>query len=275
MPSLRDYNKEDFAELFASKLMDTSLSASNTSGLDADPQLRTIIIGLGGTGVRTVNHVKSEIFKRFKPGWEKSVAFLAIDSSYSELDAAQSLNMSEKLRTNLTGINDRVSSTRKYPDAIKRFMKDGDSPASAPKLGTNIDSDGCGQMRLVGKIKMHDKLDSKGVDESIVEKISSVVSSLTIPAGGSGFYDVYVICSGSGGTGSGGFLEMPPLVRKAMAGTPVHVQGIFYMPDAVIGKDPQNAHRLMANGYATLKELNYYQGMEMRGGYEEIWIIVR
>lgn len=271
MPSLRDYNKEDFAELFASKLMDTSLSASNTSGLDADPQLRTIIIGLGGTGVRTANHIKSEIFKRFKPGWEKSVAFLAIDSSYSELDAAQSLNMSEKLRTNLTGINDRVSSTRKYPDAIKRFMKDGDSPASAPKLGTNIDSDGCGQMRLVGKIKMHDKLDSKGVDEVIVEKISSVVSSLTIPAGGSGFYDVYVICSGSGGTGSGGFLEMPPLVRKAMAGTPVHVQGIFYMPDAVIGKDPQNAHRLMANGYATLKELNYYQGMEMRGGYEEIW----
>lgn len=271
MPSLRDYNKDDFAELFASKLMDTSMSASNTSGLDADPQLRTIIIGLGGTGVRTVNHVKSEIFKRFKPGWEKSVAFLAIDSSYSELNAAQSLNMSEKLRTNLTGINDRVSSTRKYPDAIKRFMKDGDSPASAPKLGTNIDSDGCGQMRLVGKIKMHDKLDSKGVDEAIVDKIASVVSSLTIPTGGSGFYDVYVICSGSGGTGSGGFLEMPPLVRKAMAGTPAHVQGIFYMPDAVVGKDPQNAHRLKANGYATLKELNYYQGMEMRGGYEEIW----
>lgn len=271
MPSLRDYKREDFAELFASKLMDATVSAANASGLDADPQLRTIIIGLGGTGVRTANHIKSEIYKRFKPGWEKSVAFLAIDASYSELDAAQSLNMSEKLCINLTGINERVSSTKKYPDAIKRFMQDGDSPYSAPKLGTNIDSDGCGQMRLVGKIKMHDKLDSKGVDEVIVEKISSVVSSLTIPAGGSGFYDVYIICSGSGGTGSGGFLEMPPLVRKAMAGTPVHVHGIFYMPDAVIGKDPQSAHRLKANGYATLKELNYYQGMEMRGGYEEIW----
>ena len=43
------------------------------------------------------------------------------------------------------------------------------------------------------------------------------------------------------------------------------------MPDAVIKKDPQSAHRLKANGYATLKELNYYQGMEMRDGYEEIW----
>ena len=271
MPSLSDYKREDFAELFASKLMDTSMSASNTSGLDADPQLRTIIVGLGGTGVRTVDHVKSEIYKRFKPGWENAVAFLAIDSSYSELDAAQSLNMSEKLRTNLTGINDRVSSTKKYPDAIRRFMKDGDSPSSAPKLGTNIDSDGCGQMRLVGKIKMHDKLDSRGVDEMIVDKIRSVVSKLPVPAGGSGFYDVYVICSGSGGTGSGGFLEMPSLVRKAMAGTPAHVHGIFYMPDAVIGKDPNSAHRLQANGYATLKELNYYQGMEMRGDYEEIW----
>ena len=271
MPSLRDFKKEDFAELFASKLMDTSINASDTSGLDADPQLRTIIIGLGGTGVRTVDHVKSEIFKRFKPGWEKAVAFLAIDSSYSELDAAQSLNMSEKLRTNLTGINDRVSSIRKYPDAIRRFMKDGDSPSSAPKLGTNIDSDGCGQMRLVGKIKMHDKLDSRGVDEVIVGKIASVVSRLTIPTGGSGFYDVYVICSGSGGTGSGGFLEMPPLVRKAIGKERVHVHGIFYMPDAVIGKDPDNAHRLKANGYATLKELNYYQGMEMRSGYEEVW----
>ena len=164
MPSLGDYKREDFAELFASKLMDATVSAANASGLDADPQLRTIIIGLGGTGVRTANHIKSEIYKRFKPGWEKSVAFLAIDASYSELDAAQSLNMSEKLCINLTGINERVSSTKKYPDAIKRFMQDGDSPYSAPKLGTNIDSDGCGQMRLVGKIKMHDKLDSKGVE---------------------------------------------------------------------------------------------------------------
>lgn len=69
-------------------------------------------------------------------------------------------------------------------------------------------------MRLVGKIKMHDKLDSLGVDEMVVSKIASVVSSLTIPAGGSGFYDVYVICSGSGGTGSGGFLEMPPLSER-------------------------------------------------------------
>ena len=271
MPSLRDYNKEDFAELFASEMMDATVSASNASGIDADPQLRTIIIGLGGTGVRTVNRVKSEIYKRFKPGWDESVAFLAIDSSYSELDAAQSLDISEKLCINLRGINERVSSTRRYPDAIRRFMKDGDSPTSAPRLGTSIDSDGCGQMRLVGKIKMHDKLDSKGIDEVIVDKIASVVSTLDIPINGSGFYDVYVICSGSGGTGSGGFLEMPPLIRKAMGSTQTHVQGVFYMPDAVIKKDPQSAHRLKANGYATLKELNYYQGMEMRDGYEEIW----
>lgn len=271
MPSLRDYNKEDFAELFASTLLDATVSATNASGLEADDSSRTIIIGLGGTGVRTVNCIKSKIFKRFKPGWEKTVAFLAIDSSYSELNAAQSLNMSEKLCINQPGINDRICSIKKYPDAIRRFMKDGDSPASAPKLGTSIDSDGCGQMRLIGKIKMHDKLDSKGVDEVIVGKITSVVSNLNILTHGSDCYDVYVICSGSGGTGSGGFLEMPPLVRKAMGKTPVHVQGIFYMPDAVIGKDPNNAHQLMANGYATLKELNYYQGMEMRGGYEEIW----
>ena len=272
MPSLRDYNKEDFAELFASKLMDVTVSASNASGLEADNNLRTIIIGIGGTGVRTVNHVKSEIFKRFKPGWEKTVAFLAIDSSYSELNAAQSLNMSEKLCINQPSINDRICSTKKYPDAIRRFMKDGDSPASAPKLGTSIDSDGCGQMRLIGKIKMHDKLDTLGVDEMIVSKIHSVVSNLpSLPTSGSGFYDVYVICSGSGGTGSGGFLEMPPLIRKAMGSTQTHVQGVFYMPDAVIKKDPQSAHRLKANGYATLKELNYYQGMEMRDGYEEIW----
>ena len=270
MPSLSDFSRNDYADLFASKLKDAGTAAA-TVGLIADPNFRTILVGLGGTGVRTINHVKSEMAKRFQPGWNQSIAFLAVDASYSELDNAQSLLPNEKLCINISGINDRVKNPQHYPAAIRPFMKDGENANTAPTIGTNIDSDGCGRMRLIGKIKIHDKQDAMGADEMIVAKLSSVVASLQLPAGGSGFYDVYVICSGSGGTGSGGFLEMPSLIRKAMGNTQVHVNGIYYMPDAITGMDPTNAHKLKANGYATLKELNYYQGMQNRTGYDEVW----
>ena len=64
---------------------------------------------------------------------------------------------------------------------------------------------------------------------------------------------------------------MPAIVRHALeniVGANLKVYGMLYLPDAMVGAmgDTQSK-RAMANGYAALKEINYYQGMSVRPGY--------
>ena len=72
--------------------------------------------------------------------------------------------------------------------------------------------------------------------------------------------EVFVICSLSGGTGAGMFWDIGFLLR--MLGAKAHVNGCFLMPDAYTGVDL--AGRVEANAYAALKELAHYKNW--RGG---------
>lgn len=266
--NIANFDEQDYATLLASDVLDASKGALFTStGLQPDTTNRTIIIGLGGTGVRTVDYVKGAIMKRLAPSWKQYVAFLAVDASWSELNAASYLDPSECLMITKNGVAQRMSQPNKYPSATQTFMLYNE------QLGS-LDSDGCGRTRLAGKIKIHDAAPGgTGVDAEIVQKLTtlrtSVLTNLTTEHGK---YQIYVIGSVCGGTCSGGFLEMPALIRKAFNDPKrVSVNGMLYLPDTLAQLDPQNMSQLYANGYATLKELNYYMGMYMRPEYPEVW----
>ncbi len=267
MPYLYEYDKEAYGTLLAAEVLDASKGALfKTTGLNADTTNRTILIGVGGTGVRTIDYVKGAISKRLKPGWEKYIAFLGIDSSWTEFGGAHYITSSEQVLSTRDGIAKRMSNPATYPPATHPFMLEGE------QLGA-LEGDGAGRTRLVGKIKIHDKAPGGlGVDEEIVNKLVSLKSSVLAPlsAGDPGVYQVYVIGSVSGGTCSGGFLEIPALVRKAIP-MKCSVNAMLYLPDTLTSLDPKNAAQLKANGYATLKEFNYYMGMYMRPEYSESW----
>lgn len=255
--------------LLAYDNLNTGASATGTKKLMPSTVNRTIIIGLGGTGVRTVDYVKGAISNRMDPSWVNYIAFLGIDSSWTELNKTAYLAREEQLMTTLEFVNKRMGDSATYPPATRCFVPKG---ANLPDLST----DGANQRRLAGKIKIHDqKPGDIGMDQQIVAKIDAIkkTSFANAPLAAPGKYEVYVIGSGSGGTGSGGLLEMPALIRKALEGgtQEVSVHAIVYLPDTVTSLDPQNAERLMANGYATLKEMDYYMGMYMRPQYEEKW----
>jgi len=278
MPSLGNYKKEQMGRLLGHDLMDATLTNARINLLQPDDNLRTIVIGIGGTGVKTIDYVKGAISKRLSPTWKDYVAFLGIDASWTELDNAHYLDKgNEGLCTTLTGSTSRMQTISTYPRAVRPFMIDNSQdPSRAVQLG-NLENDGAQMTRLIGKIKLHDQSPgSPGVDEQIVQKLQSIITKLApLPPAYAGtaamFYDVYVIGSGSGGTGSGSFLEMPALIRKALQGAPAHINGILYLPDTLTGLNPNAKGQLMANGYATLKEMNYFQGLYMRDGYQEIW----
>lgn len=272
MALLTNYEKKDYATLLASEVLDASKGALfAAAGLKPDNTNRTILIGVGGTGVRTIDYVKGAISKRLDGSWSRYVAFLGIDTSWSEFDGASYLDPGERVLVTKPGVAARMSSSRTYPAAVHRFAVDGDRMLA---LGASLASDGAGQTRLIGKLKIHDKVPgSMGVDEEIVNKLATLKSHrLDDLSVAHGMYQIYVIGSVCGGTCSGSFTEMPSLIRKVFTDpNKVRVNAMLYLPDTLAQLDPANRSALYANGYASLKELNYYMGMYMRPDYTETW----
>lgn len=273
MPMLTDNSREDFRTLLAHDVLDASKGAlmAHEAKLQPDDTNRTILIGIGGTGVRTIDYVKGAISKRLDASWKNYVAFLGIDTDWKELDGASYLEKGEQLMITKPGVADRMSNPQTYPAAIRRFAVDGERMRA---LSIVLPTPGAGQTRLAGKIKVHDRIPgSMGMDEEIVYKLSVLKAEKLAPlTAAHGKYQIYVIGSGSGGTGSGTFMEMPALIRKAFSDpSKVTVNGMLYLPDTLAMLDPANMTALYANGYGTLKELNYYMGMYMRPEYAETW----
>lgn len=267
---MTDFKEKDYGTLLANNKIDASkgilFGATGEGRLPPNTHHRTILIGLGGTGVRTINHIKRTISRKLDPTWKQYIAFLAIDSDLNEIDQATDLSRAEAVETTLKEVGQRAVDVTRYPMPWRVF-------ADANKVShlSAVDGNGCGRTRLMGKMKIHDQMPgAKGVDEQIVDSLSRTRSEL-LPTSGNAFYEVYVIGSVSGGTCSGGFLELPALVRRALNVNNIHVHAMLYLPDTVSELDSQWKNELEANGYASLKELNYYQGLDMRKGYREEW----
>lgn len=264
MRQVTDYTKDAIPTLLASDVVDASGGAlfSNQGKLKPNDRHRTILIGIGGTGVQTIDHVKGVIKQRLDDTWSKYIAFLGIDTNDNELSqAAHLLPRVETVATTLPGVDDRMRDPSAYPVAWRRFVK----PSVISGIqGANLP--GASRKRLVGKLKIHDKNSERAVDMSIVEKLAAIKANVLAPlTDPNSHYEVYVIGSVCGGTCSGSFLEMPALIHKALNCPAVtNVYAMLYLPDTLAQLDAANASELKANGYAALKELNYYQGVTMR-----------
>lgn len=277
---LTQIDVKQFSELLAAKNMDVSGSIGNGQSVKIPPDTfnRTILIGLGGTGIQTINYVKRALKEKLSENWVNYVTFLGIDSDGYELTSAEQLTPEEYVSTTKDGVAERLRDENKFPSAWRKFL-----PYEEAVKVSNPNSNGSGQKRLVGKFKMHDCVMETGhaVDQEIVSKLTSRKNSMApLPAAGLGQlmppkYEVYVIGGICGGTGSGGFLEMPALVRKALGSTSdISIYAMLFLPDTLTGQpwcSPADVLNLQSNGYASLKELNYFQGMFMRPGYKEKW----
>ena len=279
MSYIYELDPKHYASLLASNELDIAEKNANSSigvgKIPADDRNRTILIGLGGTGVQTLDHVKRVINAKLDPKWKNYIAFLAIDTSDSELKNATHLTSDEFVQVTKPGIQNSVNKgLDAYPKAWRPFV-DVEQARQLPDFG----SDGAARKRLMGKMKLHYKITgSRGVDEEIVAKLEDRKNNVLLPFTGkdNGRYEVYVIGSVSGGTCAGSFLEMPALVRKALAkseaeNAKVQLHAMLYLPDTLTALDPGNADELMANGYASLKELDYYEGIKMRDEGEEMF----
>lgn len=270
MATLTDVHISDYASLLGLDIMD-SLGGPLFSRmpLNVNTDNRTILIGLGGMGVHTIDAVKRELNRRLSPGWNNYVAFLGIDTDWKDLDDYTFLDADEKLLLGAPGAQNRLSSPLTYSPAIRKLISE--SKVLRPAVAM-LDHPVSRQYRLLGKLKLFDQLPGElGFDEQIGQRLTQIVVNKLYPMQYTwGVFQVYVIGSLCGGTSGAAIPHMPPIVRQAMpGGFRLKVNAMLYTPDTVQFNDPEQLAKIFANSYATLKEVNYYQGMYLRQGYPE------
>ena len=214
---------------------------------------RTLIIGLGGTGVEVLRKFKRRFVDLYDRE-QKYMKLLAFDTA-EQLDSLDPrLSPSEFLLLSDPRINVAEVVNSRHENPSLGWIK-GDLPQFEIIAGA-------GQKRLYGHLAYF----WRGRD--IYAAISRALDGLFSAQLNQEFADmqadcrIFVVSSLCGGTGTGMFLDISYLVQNMIEKRrqPASYFGLMFLPSAfqALTSDPFAWRAINANGYAALEELNYY-----------------
>lgn len=229
----------------------------------------TLVIGVGGTGQKTLHHIKRRL-QAATAGPRPPVKLLSFDTDTQEkpekLDATEFTHLqiqSGNFQNMLRGL------PAHRPEIAEWFPE----PERYPGL-RNIKTlrDGAAQVRACGRLVFFDNADA--IQKSLQIQLAVLAQAQTqlvhegelptetVPK--SSGIDVFIVSSLSGGTGSGMCLDFAGLLKGVFESDyQLNVYGIFLQPDLFEGVVPmQNLLRIRANNYSALKEINHFMAPE-------------
>ena len=221
----------------------------------------TLIIGVGGTGGDVLLRIRKRFFEKY--GLLENfpiVNYLWIDTDLTEKDVGARLfadqvkfTQNEKVMAIIADTARITNDLNQYP-YIKSWFYEG-----LNKLGTM--TEGAGQIRAYSRLgffehyhTIRQAIQKAGERIRNVENMKLMLDRHGMEVEGSNRFNVYIVCSVAGGTGSGMFLDVAFLVKDIFAGQPVTSVGFLVMPKLFGTEVP----RVFANSYAALKELEHY-----------------
>lgn len=253
------------------------LAAKEKLDLKTQELMPTIIIGLGGTGKEVMLRLRRQFVEKYGSIQEFPIlTYLYIDTDNAPSEESGiarerdylineiDFQPSEKI-FNPVNPSDYINRIQDVPH-IKEWLS---TTGEIAKLGTM--NTGAGQIRPAARLAFFHNFDE------IVSKLTSAKSRITdsksinrvkdihkIKNVNTDKVNVYVITSVSGGTGSGMLIDMGFLIRSIFRNQAVSSCYI------VLPKIYQSygKERVFANGYAALKELEYYN---LKNPFEVSW----
>lgn len=223
----------------------------------------TIVIGLGGTGLKTVVYLKRKVKSIVDGGLIK---FLCIDSDKNEV-LVNELEADEYINIGVPGVSYIINNLRSETAEYIR-------PWFPSNLNFKVVSgdEGAKQFRPMGRLYLFRNIDKvfssiDMVTKQLRARFADVkVASKTI--------NVYIVSSTCGGTGSGMILDVAYIVRKVIEednATSSIIKGILFLPTAFhpfpISDEAEKKH-LFANGYATIKEIDHFMSPNKETEYK-------
>jgi Tubulin like len=228
--------------------------------LQEAPVKPTIIIGVGGSGGDVLLRIRKRFFEKYGPlSHFPIVSYLWLDTDATEKDVGAGIFTehiafapSEKLMTTIPDTTRITNDLNQYPH-VKRWFYPG-----LTKLKTM--TEGAGQIRAYSRLgffehytQIRNAIINAGSVVRNIENIKTVRERHHLETNIANL-QVFIVFSLAGGTGSGMFLDLAFLVKDIFRGTALTTIGCLLMP----GLFNPNEDRVFANGYAALKELEYY-----------------
>ncbi|AEI39492.1 tubulin-like doman-containing protein [Paenibacillus mucilaginosus] len=232
-----------------------------------------LVIGLGGTGIDALLRLKYQVNRRFKlpqdPFTKKkaekpaNIEFLAFETNEHDRGKRYKGVGLDPMTEFVLLSNPEIGSVLQNRSILEPYIKEWLSPELTITDGIN----GASGIRQAGRLLLFTKINQ------VVQTIERKIKSLSV--GTNKKLMVFILTGLSGGTGSGCFLDISYIVRGILerdygtAGVDkVALLGYLFTPDVNLANKSLTEHSreyIKKNGYAALKELDYWMNVDERG----------
>jgi len=232
-----------------------------------------LVIGLGGTGTDALLRLKYQINRRFKlpdnPITKQkkpkpdNIEFLALETNEHDKKRYKGISLdsnTEMVLLSNAAIGSILNNRSTLPDYIKSWL--------SPGLTITDGTKGASGNRQAGRLLLFEKINT--TIDAIENKIR------TLRGDQENKLLVFILSGLSGGTGGGMFLDIAYIIRGLMEREygskgvdKVEIGGYLFTPDVNLSGNNLNIHTeeyIQRNGYAALKELDYWMNLEERQG---------
>lgn len=235
---------------------------------------KTLVIGIGGTGLTTIREVRRLIAERYELGLRapevSSVKFLYIDTHEGDIDTlnwsvlGKDIRLTKGEKVIITG--DRLQSMVENPDDYP------DIAPWLPPIKNYVGDPGAGAkgIRPYGRLIYEYNDNKREVRDKVVDCYNSLNQSFTQIQE----WRFYLVCGLSGGTGSGMFVPLSfdlqrwDLYQKGTALKKFY-SFLILPPLQIVGRH----NRYHSNAYAGLSELNYFAFQPEQLPYDNCYLL--
>ncbi|USG68536.1 tubulin-like doman-containing protein [Brevibacillus ruminantium] len=231
-----------------------------------------LVIGLGGTGIDALLRLKYQVNRRFKlpvdPLSKKrkekpdNIEFLAFETNEHDRNKKYKGIGLDPVTEFVLLSNPEIGGVLQNRSILEPYITDWLSPELTITDGIS----GASGVRQAGRLLLFTKITQ--VVQTIEKKIK------TLSEGTNKKLMVFLLTGISGGTGSGCFLDVAYIVRGIMERDfgsggvdKVNTLGYLFTPDVNLSNKSLSSHTrdyIMKNGYAALKELDYWMNADER-----------
>lgn len=216
----------------------------------------TLLVGVGGVGCQIADRVYALMHASAPTALHARLTILGFDTDANDLSRLHHLQPRQLIRTSSADTVFELFYAH-YPQLASWFVEATDLTSEIRQMTL---LDGAGQIRMLSRLAFQQALDNP----TLRADIDNAVTGLATHDGQTRFegpVNVLIVGSLAGGTGSGMVLsvalELNRLLREK--GFLPETRGLFLLPDIFIqaARLPvQQIASVLANGYASLRELN-------------------
>lgn len=256
------------------KILEDNLDYHNGGGLHVKQDTSklidapVLIIGLGGTGAKSLIRIKKMISDRIGGNKPENLEYISIDTderinkmlyngvTFSSANSEVCIIKDTELVTSY--LNREIS----FGSNINEWLSD--------DIDVQHITDGAGCVRQIGRLLLFREINK--IESIIRSKIAKITK---VNMNSSKYVYVFIATGISGGTGSGTFIDIPFIVKHIVEDMLYRckVFGFLFLPDVNLQhtSDPATVTNLKRNGFAALKELDYVMNLG-KGGNEDSYI---